>query len=159
MIHLDHCTVEWTDAGARTVFRDGTETHAYPHYDDPHYVVIAHRCGYGDDLLAYCREHELAHSFLLQELRGIASHVLEGQAHDRIVRSGVAVPEEMSVQMFQRWCRANERPIVAGCDWDDLKQRFLQYADAEGHDYEQLTRASASHPGCAPEEAIIHVHE
>lgn len=160
MIHLDHCTIEWVDEGARTVFRDGTQTVAYPHPELTHYHVIAHRCGYGDDVMAYCREHELAHAFLIQELKGTASQVLEHQAHDWIMRSGPAVLEEMAVQMFQRWCRANERPIVAGCDWDDLKRRFLMYAILEGANYEQGTSASASRDGSADgAETVFHLHD
>jgi hypothetical protein len=31
----------------------------------------------------------------------------------------------MAAQTFQRWLRANERPILGGVDWDDLKRDAL----------------------------------
>lgn len=161
MINLDHCTVAWTDKGAQTTFPDGTHVEAWPHPEQAHYFVIAHRCGYGDDVLKYCREHELAHSFLAQELRGQASHVLEALAHGWALRRGTAVLEEMAVQAFQRWARANERPIIQGCEWDELKAVFLAYADNEGKRYDEHTRASAS---AAPDadgrtSSLYHIHD
>lgn len=143
MILLDHCTIEWVLAGARVVFMDGTETTAFPHPEQVHYFIVSHRCGYGDDVMAYCREHELAHAFLAQELRHQASHVLESQAHGWMLRRGTAVLEEMAVQMFQRWARGNERPIVGQCDWDDLKARFIAHSDKEGLAYVTRTRVPA----------------
>jgi hypothetical protein len=38
--------------------------------------------------------------------------------------------EEIAAQTFQRWLRANERPIVSGVDWDRLKAEALELLDA-----------------------------
>ena len=47
-----------TDGWTTTVtFKDGATCTAVPSMS-PHYHVIAHRCGYGDDLGRYCYEHE-----------------------------------------------------------------------------------------------------
>jgi hypothetical protein len=125
MVQLRYCSIEWTDTGARTVFPDGAETVAWPHPEQPHYHVISHRCGYGDDVLAYCREHELAHALVAQEILGEPSHVLESLARGLTPDRGLAVVEEMAVATLLRWVRANERPIVANCDWDRIKATFL----------------------------------
>lgn len=139
----------WTEQGALTVFpsADGLyrlhgdaaySTEAYPHPDDHHYHVIAHRCGYGDDLLAYCREHELAHALVAQCIGASRpSTVLWHQA--RMLGPapvGLSIFEEIAAQALQRWVRANERPILAGADWDAIKLTFLGYAEALGRELE-----------------------
>lgn len=125
MIRLEYCDIEWTELGARVVFPDGAETCAHPHPEEPHYHVIAHRCGYGDDLLAYCREHELAHAIVAQEFRGWVSWALHAQAHGYTPTAFSSTYEEIVAQTLQRWARANERPIVGGVDWDAIKDKFL----------------------------------
>lgn len=62
MIKMKHCLFEYTPEGARTYIL-GHPVEAHPHHT-PHYHVIAHRCGYGDDVMAYCREHEFCHNFV-----------------------------------------------------------------------------------------------
>jgi hypothetical protein len=109
----------------RTVFTSGGAVDGAPHPEMPHYHVIAHRCGYGDDLMAYCLEHEFCHSFLSEQLHGRPSRVMFALAHGRPIAPGRAAEEEMATQMFQRWLRAHERPIVGGIDWDRLKQEAL----------------------------------
>lgn len=126
MIQLRFCSIEYLEWGCLTRFPDGSEVPAIPHYENPHYHVISHRCGYGDDLLRYCREHEVAHSFLAEALLNGPSRVLWALAHKRTPRPGMALLEEMGTQQFQRWVRANERPILSGADWDDLRRRFLE---------------------------------
>lgn len=159
MIYLDHCTVEWVEQGARTVFPDGTETVAHPHPEEHHYHVISHRCGYGSDVMKYCREHELAHAFLAQEFRSSPSYVLQSIAQGNRPRSGRAILEEMAVQMFQRWCRANERPIIANCDWDALKDKFLDFANNEGLAYATRSRLPRPEADPAPAHVLYHVHD
>lgn len=122
MIILCHCTVEFPDWGAVTRFPDGTSVDATPH-DTHHYHVIAHRLGYGGDTLAYCQEHEFAHAYMCQELLGSRSMVLWSLAHGHTPPKGEGLLEEMAAQQFQRWLRANERPILSGCDWDRLRDR------------------------------------
>jgi phytoene dehydrogenase-like protein len=135
MVQLRFCSLEWTQEGARVVFPSGKEAVAWPHPQNPHYSVISHRLGYGDDLMAYCREHELAHAVIAQELQGAPSHVLFRLAHGLELDSGAALLEEIAAQALQRWARANERPILAGHDWDRLKAKFQGYCS-------QLERAS-----------------
>lgn len=128
MIELQHARISWTDDGAVSVFADGAEIGTLPHFT-PHYHVIAHRCGYGDDVLAYAREHDFCHHFVAERLRGAASAVLYPLAHGRDPEPGDALFEEIAVQAFQRWLRANERPILGGFDWDQLKADALQLLD------------------------------
>jgi hypothetical protein len=126
MIRLTHCSIEWTDHGCVTRFPDGAEVGAYPHPEQPHYHVIAHRCGYGDDLLAYCREHEFCHALVAERFYDDVSFVLFPLAHKLKPPGGFALLEEIAAQTLQRWLRANERPILAGCDWDALKRDALE---------------------------------
>lgn len=129
-VSLRFCSIEWTERGALTTFPDGGSTEAFPHPEQPHYHVIAHRCGYGDNLLAYCREHELAHIVVAEELCGGASPVLLAQSSGFDLAPGEDVLEELAAQALQRFVRANERPIVGGVEWDRLRSLFVAYADA-----------------------------
>ena len=128
MIELKYATVFFMDWGCRTCFDDGTSADAIPHHTN-HYHVIAHRLGYGDNVLAYCQEHEFCHSFLEERLHNRPSQVLWGVAHGNMLSGPAATYEELAAQTFQRWLRANERPISSGVDWDTLKaqaQEFLR---------------------------------
>lgn len=129
-IHLDHCEIEYTPEGCTTRFHDGTTIDACPHPEMPHYHVIAHRCGYQDDILAYCREHEVAHEIVAEYLTGTPSDVLWQLAHGKTAARWNMVAEEALAQMLQRFVRANERPIISGVDWDGLKARALAALDA-----------------------------
>jgi hypothetical protein len=93
-----------------------------PH-DTAHYHVIAHRCGYGDDLLAYCREHDFFHHFCAEYLDGTTSQILWALAHD--IEPSSPAFEEFTVQACQRWVCAAERPIIGGVDWDEFKARAI----------------------------------
>src|SRR5688572_10014257 len=130
MLSLKFCSIEWTDDGCTTIFQDGTKINSYPH-DIPHYYVIAHRCGYGDDILAYCREHDFLHSFCEQYFNDRPSPVLWSLAHGSEIEGSVY--EEIIVQTCQRWIRTNERPIVGGVDWDDFKQQATQRLQSFHH--------------------------
>jgi hypothetical protein len=55
MIELRFARVEYRDFGCISWFPDGAHVEAIPHTWNHHYSVISHR-GYGDDLLAYCRD-------------------------------------------------------------------------------------------------------
>lgn len=116
-----YCSVVWHERGVLTTFYDGTETLAWPHSEDPHYSVIAHRCGYRDDLLTYCREHDFVHSFLADRLHGAVSRVLWTQTHEREPLLTYDVVEAL-VQTFQAFLNANIEPILAGVEWDWLRQ-------------------------------------
>jgi hypothetical protein len=125
VIRLEFCTVEFHPWGARTTFPGGETVDATPH-DTHHYHVISHRCGYGDDVMAYCREHEFAHAFVAERLRGAKSVVLWGLAIGQMPDRGAVTYEEVVAQAFQRWLRAHERPIISGVDWDALKADALE---------------------------------
>lgn len=129
MIQLRFCTLEFTDWGAQTTFDDTSSVDAVPH-DTHHYAIISHRLGYGDDVLAYCQEHEFAHAFVAERLLDDRSIVLWGLAHGKPVPRGEGLFEEMAAQTFQRWLRANERPIISGADWDELKHDALELLSA-----------------------------
>lgn len=124
IVHLATATVHYTPEGCVSHFADGASWGAIPH-DTPHYHVIAHRCGYGDDLLAYCREHEVCHHLVSEWLLRRPSPVLWGLAHGRELTAAEAVFEEMAAQGLQRWVRANERPIIGGVDWNALKTQAV----------------------------------
>jgi hypothetical protein len=136
-IDLRFCALEFTPDGACTVFPDGSRWGAQPH-DVPHYHALAHRLGYDGDVLAFCREHELAHSVVAE---GFGSHslVLWALAHGETVSPCFAAAEEALAMALQRFVRANERPFIDGADWDFLKARFLQLLE-NGHAEEDRRR-------------------
>lgn len=121
IIHLKYCSVEWTNWGCMTRFEDGSEIGAHPHWQDHCYHVVAHRCGYEFDLLAYCREHEVAHSLVEQVFFDRPSRALWALAHGKMLPGREVAYEEMMAQALQRFLRAAERPIVGGVDWDWLR--------------------------------------
>lgn len=124
-IEMKFARVVYTDFGVETRFKtDGAAISAWPH-DTHHYHVIAHRLGYGDDILAYCREHEVAHSLVCECLFDRESYVLSHLARGIDIDEPRAVMEEIAAQSLQRWIRAHERPIIGGVNWDDLKRYAL----------------------------------
>ncbi len=127
-IHIEDCRIEYTPYGCTTIFADGASVDAIPH-DTFHYHVIAHRLGYQDDILAYCREHEVAHELISQYVAGTHSEVLWCLAHGKVAAPAVVTYEELAVQALQRFVRANERPIVSGVDWDALRTYLYEVVD------------------------------
>lgn len=125
IVALSYCTIEYTEWGCLTRFPDDTSAPATPHYT-PHYYVITHRLGYGDDVLTYCREHEVCHSLVAEWFQDTPSAVLWDLAHQKVPDPIVALHEEVMVQMVQRWVRGAERPILADVDWDGLRARALE---------------------------------
>lgn len=130
IVSLAHCRIELTDWGCETRFHDGSSIGAHSHPDDHHYHVIAHRLGYDCDIERYCVEHEFCHSFVAEYLWDVASPVLWALAHDIEIGERDSIPEECLVQAFQRWLRANERPIIGGADWGLLKAMALEMLDS-----------------------------
>jgi hypothetical protein len=131
MIDLLYCSVKWEPWGVRVLFPDGVHADGAPH-DTAHYRVIAHRLGYGDDIMAYAREHDFCHAYVEQELHRRPSRVLRGVAVGKYAPTADAVYEEIMAQTLQRWLRTNERPIVSGCDWDALRRGALELLDGVG---------------------------
>jgi hypothetical protein len=128
-IHLRFAKIEETDFGCVTTLNSGLIVPAWPHPELPHYHIVSHRCGYGDDLKRYCFEHDFAHLFLCEKLLERQCPVLWGMAINKEVPAQEAAFEEMAAQAFQVWLRANERPFVGGIDWDLLKAEALAYLD------------------------------
>ena len=126
-------TVVYTQEGCFTRYDDGASYGAHPHHEDHHYTVIASRCGYSPDhagRLQYAREHEACHHIVAEWIGGYTSKVLWPLAHGRDPVAMDATLEEAAAMTFQRWLRANERPIIGGVDWDGLKGRALGLLDA-----------------------------
>lgn len=124
VVTAKHCVVNIADYGCVTIFPDNSMFGAHPH-DTHHYHVISHRLGYGDDIWAYCVEHEIAHVVVAEFFHDRASHVIWELAHQREPAAMETLHEEVLAQMLQRWARTHERPILGGVDWDGLKAKFL----------------------------------
>lgn len=121
------------DWGCKVMLRgnDAAEVDAIPHSDDPHYHIIAHRCGYYKkaNLLQYCQEHELAHVVVAEFLRFRPSTVMLKLMHiGPIPTEYEIISEEVLAQTLQRFVRANEEPIVGDCDWEGMRRLFLSYS-------------------------------
>lgn len=130
-IKLRYVEVDFFDNGeARTRFRDSdlADVEAQPH-DTHHYHVIAHRCGYGDDIGRYCQEHEFFHSFCAEYFMDGLSDVLFCLSDGANIPPFTAGLEENFVMTCQRWVRANERPIIGGLNWDLFKAEALRHLD------------------------------
>jgi hypothetical protein len=89
-----------------TVFADGAKVPACPQAV-PSYRATAERLGYGEDVWALCREHEISHTTLLQALGLEYSPTLWAVAHGA-TRSIPGAPGEMEAEedmvlAFQRW--------------------------------------------------------
>lgn len=126
MIKLSFCEFERFNWGCTTRFRDGSHVDAFPHWENHHYHVIAHRCGYADDLLTYCQEHEFAHNFIAEKFSRGISPILAALAIGSECSAEEAAYEEALVHIFQAWLRANQEPIIGGIDWRGLKAEALE---------------------------------
>lgn len=131
VVKFPNCSVVYVPGvSVHTMFNDGASWGAYPHPEMPHYHVIAHRCGYGDDLWRYCFEHEVVHAYLAERAARLGVQgVVDCLAHGVTPDAAHAAAEEIVVHTVQRWLRANERPIVAGVDWDGMKANLLNVID------------------------------
>jgi phytoene dehydrogenase-like protein len=125
VIRFKYADLYYEEWGTTVRFPDGTEIGSWPHPELPHYHVIAHRLGYGDDLLSYCREHEAAHLFVEEVFHDRPSRVLWALAHGEMLSGKAAVYEESMAQVLQRWVRCNEQPIIGGVNWFVLRDKFL----------------------------------
>lgn len=118
--------------GCRTIFNDESVLQSAVE-NSPHYHVISHRCGYSDDIVRYCFEHDFCHHFVLENILKVdaADGVLHSVANNLPIPPGIAAFEEMATQTFQRWLRANEEPIIGGVNWYNLKKKALALLDKE----------------------------
>jgi hypothetical protein len=139
-IRIGTATLTYAPGGCVTAYDDGTSYGAHPH-DTPDYDEITRRCGYWEAWpglgpllraqarLRYCREHEASHHIVSEWIMGRSSQVLWPLAHGYDPDPADAVQEEALTMTFQRWLRANERPIIGGVDWNGLKARALALLD------------------------------
>jgi hypothetical protein len=89
-----------------TVFADGTRVPAAPQETDE-YRATALALGYGGDVWRMCREHEIAHTTLMQSLGLMYSPTLWAVAHGN-PKAIPGSPGEMSAEenlvlAYQRW--------------------------------------------------------
>lgn len=100
-----------------TQFPDGTRVPAAPQ-DSDQYRATAAALGYGEDLWRLCREHEIAHTTLMQTLGLRYSPTLWAVAHGahgKIPNSpGEMAAEEKLVLAYQEWRMLRERNAVNG---------------------------------------------
>ena len=125
MLQLKHASIKWTDYGCAVVI-DGKEVGAWPHPEMTDYHVIAARLGYQYDLLRYTREHELCHLIVEEWFYDRPSQILSAIANGKMLSGKTSAYEELMAQTLQRWVRTNERPLIGGVQWDDLKEWTLK---------------------------------
>lgn len=124
MILIGEAKVVFTETGCYTSYEDGTSYASHTH-GTHHYHVISHRLGYEDDILRYCREHELLHHVAGYWIKSRHSEVIWPLAHGEKPDLIVSMNEELLVQTLQRWIRCNERPFIADVDWGIIKRNYL----------------------------------
>lgn len=99
------CWVHVSQGYTETVYHDGTRVTAVAE-DSEQYREKAKRYGYGEDVAALSREHEILHTFLAERLWGIGSPALWAVAHGQ---QGEVAPiwaqeeEEAQVLAFQAY--------------------------------------------------------
>lgn len=123
MIALTTCTLEFTELGAVTRWRDGSMWGATPH-DEPHYHHLAFAYGHEGDVMAYCRAHELAHH-LIAEHFGHHSPTLWALAHGEQPTPMIAAAEEALAMALHRYALTGQHPFVDCIPWERLRDRFL----------------------------------
>ena len=121
---------QWHRHYLETVFRDGAKCPAVPH-DTDGYRAMARELGYGDDTWAMCREHEIAHSFLMERFGWPMSMTLWAVAHgtEEHLPAELRRQEEAFVLDFQRMLNG----VTARMEWShrhytvtvpEFRQRF-----------------------------------
>jgi hypothetical protein len=128
-VRLTFCEVRHYGAWAWTQFPDGSGWGAYPD-GGADYAALAARLGYPDPM-AYCFEHEFAHSFVEQEVSGRPSGVLWALAHGRKAPDSTA-HEEALAQAFQAFLRG-VLPMTATSPhvhWYRLRDKALALLEA-----------------------------
>ncbi len=110
-----------------TIFADGARIGAYPH-ETADYRAVTAETGYGDDIWAYARDHELLHNLLPQEVNGTPSHVLWHLAHETKADPWKVWQEESLAISFQRFLTGRDKTMPAtapGVDRYRLKAMAL----------------------------------
>jgi hypothetical protein len=111
-----------------TIYPDGTHVPAAPTYTE-YYRNMASQLGYGDDLPACCREHEILHTFLA-EAQGLShSDLMWAIAHgtEDEIPLWQRVCEERVVMDFQRYLNgADPQTLDLPAPLFDLRERAVQ---------------------------------
>ena len=127
-LHFQNCWVNTSPGYTETGYHDGTRVSATAE-DGPEYSAKAAQFGYGDDLAALSREHEILHTFLAEKFGYGASPTLWAVAHGQ---TGNVAPiweqeeEEAWVLAFQTYLHGGGvteplgRFTEAGLDVDAL---------------------------------------
>lgn len=126
--HFRYCWVHSSDGYTETVFHDGTKVTAVPE-DTDEYRANAQNLGYGSDIAALSREHEILHTFLAERWRDTGSPALWAVAHGQqgaIAPRWVQEEEEAEVLAFQA--------LLNGGPINDVLKRLMEY----GMDVEAL---------------------
>lgn len=118
IMRLHSCLVRIFDQAhyLETVFPDGHKVGAAPE-DTDEYRATAERIGYGADTWKLCRDHEMAHTVLMQTL-GLAYSptlwaVAHGEAKEISGSPGEMGAEEELVLAFQHWRNIRRARSVA----------------------------------------------
>lgn len=113
VIPFQHCQVYvYGDDYLETVFEDGCLCPALFQYDDGSKALAA-QLGYGDNVRAMHRHHDLAHTFLAEAQGHPYSHVLRRVANGPDVPPEERAAEEGLVLAFQRYLNTGESdPIL-----------------------------------------------
>lgn len=130
ILPFQHCQVQLSPGLTQTFFHDGTHVVAAPE-ENEEYRGKAARFGYGDDVAAMSREHEVLHTFLAEALGYGSSPTLWAVAHGQ--QGGVAPvweqeDEESCVLAFQSYLNGGpvspelERFTQHGLDLKTLHQ-------------------------------------
>lgn len=107
VISLPTATVEiWPDC-VRTTLPGSGQVMAAPEATEE-YRARARALGYGDDIMAMCREHEILHSLLACWLGLPESPVLARLAAGNPMDREEMEPEEAAVLALQRLCRQHQ---------------------------------------------------
>ena len=115
-----HLSVGYTE----TIFRDGSIVPAYPTGDDEQ-LKTSQELGYGADVAAMCREHEILHTWLCEQFGLPHSPTLWAVAHGQPADAApvwAQQQEETLVLAFQ--AMLNGRPADASA-FHSLQQRGL----------------------------------
>jgi len=128
-----HCWVHVSPGYTETVYHDGSRVCAAPELNET-YFAKAERYGYGRDVAALSREHEILHTFLAEKLGYGSSPTLWAVAHNH--EGGVAPvwemeEEETMVLAFQVYLNGGpagegvRRLTDAGLDLESLRVEAL----------------------------------
>ncbi|GEM_PF-1938985 len=100
-----YCWVHLSPGYTETIFHDGTRVTAVPENSDT-YREKARRYGYGEDIAALSREHEVLHTLLAERLRDTGSPALWAVAHgqqEQVAPLWEQEEEEALVLAFQSY--------------------------------------------------------